>query len=93
MRIRNTIRVYDILGRYGGEEFLIILPDTGLEDAKYFAERIRVQIKENLIINSKITINPGVTAMQAQDKSVYDIIKKADERLYRAKNAGRDRVE
>jgi diguanylate cyclase (GGDEF)-like protein len=92
-RIRNTIRAYDILGRYGGEEFLILMPDTGLEDAKYLAERIRAHVKDNPIISSKITISLGVTAMQAQDQSVDDVIKRADERLYRAKKSGRDRVE
>ena len=92
-RIRNTIRAYDILGRYGGEEFLILLPDTGLEDAKNLADRIRVHVKDNPIISSKITISLGVTAMQAQDQTVDDIIKRADERLYRAKKSGRDRVE
>lgn len=92
-RIRNTIRAYDILGRYGGEEFLILLPDTGLEDAMYLAERIRVRVKDNPIIISKITISLGVTAMQAQDQSVDDVIKRADERLYSAKKSGRDRVE
>ena len=92
-RIRNTIRAYDILGRYGGEEFLILLPDTGLEDAKNLADRIRVHVKDNPIISSKISISLGVTSMQAQDQTVDDIIKRADERLYRAKKSGRDRVE
>ncbi|HTP05751.1 MAG TPA: diguanylate cyclase [Nitrospirota bacterium] len=92
-RIRNTIRAYDILGRYGGEEFLILLPDTGLEDAKNLAERIRVHVKDTPVISGKITISLGVTAMQAQDQTVDDIIKRADDRLYRAKKSGRDRVE
>jgi diguanylate cyclase (GGDEF)-like protein len=92
-RIRNTVRAYDIVGRYGGEEFLILLPDTSLEDAKYLAERIRIHVRDNPIIRSRITISLGVTAMQAQDQSVDDIIKRADEHLYRAKKSGRDRVE
>jgi diguanylate cyclase (GGDEF)-like protein len=92
-RIRNTIRAYDILGRYGGEEFLILLPNSDLEDAKNLAERIRVHVKDGPIISSKITISLGVTAMQAQDQTIDDIIKRADERLYRAKKSGRDRVE
>jgi diguanylate cyclase (GGDEF)-like protein len=92
-RIRNTIRAYDILGRYGGEEFLILLPNSDLEDAKNLAERIRVHVKDSPIISSKITISLGVTAMQAQDQTIDDIIKRADERLYRAKKSGRDRVE
>ena len=44
--LKSIVRAYDIVGRYGGEEFLIILPEPGLEDARHFAERIRVRVKE-----------------------------------------------
>ena len=47
------------MGRYGGEEFLIVLPDTDLENAKSLAERIRNNIKENLIANIQVTISLG----------------------------------
>jgi diguanylate cyclase (GGDEF)-like protein len=91
-RILNSVRAYDVLGRYGGEEFLIILPDTGLEDARSLAERIRTQVKENLISGTQVTISLGVTCFREGDRSVDDIIKRADENLYSAKNAGRDGV-
>ncbi len=93
-RLKNAVRAYDIVGRYGGEEFLIILPDTGLEDARNFAERIRLRVKEAVnLAGGAITMSLGVTSAQDADHSVDDIIKRADERLYGAKNAGRDRVE
>jgi diguanylate cyclase (GGDEF)-like protein len=97
--IKDSIRTYDILGRYGGEEFLIVLPDTNLDDARNLAERIRLNIKENLLLKSEVlhgkllTISLGVTRMKDTDLSVDDIIKRADDGLYKAKNTGRDKVE
>ena len=90
---KNMVRAYDIAGRYGGEEFLIILPDTRLEQAWNFAERIRMQAKESLNGDVKITISMGVTCIQDGDGSVDDMIRRADSALYKAKSAGRDRVE
>jgi diguanylate cyclase (GGDEF)-like protein len=92
-RIARSVRVYDILGRYGGEEFLILLPDTTLEQAWHFAERTRMQVKESDIAGNRVTISLGVTSIQEQDQSIDDMIKRADDVLYKAKNAGRDRVE
>jgi diguanylate cyclase (GGDEF)-like protein len=91
--LRNMVRAYDILGRYGGEEFLVILPDTRVEDARHLAERMRVRVKEEVTIAGPLTISLGVTAMHAGDDTIDDIIKRADTRLYRAKKTGRDRVE
>jgi diguanylate cyclase (GGDEF)-like protein len=92
-RISESVRIYDILGRYGGEEFLILLPDTTLEQAWHFAERIRMHVKESDITDNRVTISLGVTCLQEQDQSIDDMIKRADDALYKAKNAGRDRVE
>ncbi len=92
-RFRNIVRAYDIVGRYGGEEFLIILPDSNLEHACTFAERIRMKIKENPVEGAPVTISLGVTNLQESDSSIDDMIKRADDALYAAKNAGRDRVE
>jgi diguanylate cyclase (GGDEF)-like protein len=91
-RMRNIVRAYDILGRYGGEEFFVILPDTGLEDARGLAERIRTSVKEELIGNASVTLSLGVVCIQESDRSVDDIIRRADENLYKAKKSGRDRV-
>lgn len=92
-RISRSVRIYDILGRYGGEEFLILLPDTTLDQAWHFAERTRMYVKEGDITGNRVTICLGVTCLQEQDQSIDDMIKRADDVLYRAKNAGRDRVE
>jgi diguanylate cyclase (GGDEF)-like protein len=92
-RIGQSIRVYDILGRYGGEEFLIILPDTNIEQAWHFAERTRMQVGESPIRDNSITISLGVTCLQVSDQSIDNMIKRADDLLYKAKKTGRDRVE
>ena len=91
-RIRNTVRAYDILGRYGGEEFLIIMPDTSVEDARELAERIRTRVKEETVNNATITLSLGVVCVEESDRSVDDIIRRADQNLYKAKKDGKDRV-
>ena len=91
-RIRNTLRAYDIVGRYGGEEFLIILPDTNLEDARGLAERIRTRVNEDPINNATITLSLGVVCFQEGDHTLDDIIRRADQNLYKAKKSGKDRV-
>ena len=91
-RIRNTIRAYDILGRYGGEEFLIIMPDTSLDDARGLAERIRTHIRGKAVNNAAVTISLGVVSVLESDESVDDIIRRADQNMYKAKKSGRDRV-
>jgi diguanylate cyclase (GGDEF)-like protein len=91
-RMRDIVRAYDILGRYGGEEFLIIMPDTALEDARGLAERIRTSVREESIGNVSVTLSLGVVCVQASDRSVDDIIRRADENLYKAKKSGRDRI-
>jgi diguanylate cyclase (GGDEF)-like protein len=92
-RIKDSTRIYDVLGRYGGEEFLILLPDSDLEHAWHFAERVRMHVKTGGKTGHQVTISLGVTSLQQGDQSIDDMIKRADEALYKAKNAGRDRVE
>jgi diguanylate cyclase (GGDEF)-like protein len=91
-RIRNTVRAYDILGRYGGEEFLIIMPDTTLEEARGLAERIRIRVKEEKVNTTTVTMSLGVVCVEESDRSLDDIIRRADQNLYSAKKAGKDRV-
>jgi diguanylate cyclase (GGDEF)-like protein len=92
-RLKHSLRVYDILGRYGGEEFLIVLPGMNSEKTRRLAERIRIHLKESPICNLKVTGSLGSSCFQKDDSSIDDIIKRADEGLYRAKHLGRDRVE
>jgi diguanylate cyclase (GGDEF)-like protein len=91
-------RPYDLVGRWGGEEFLLVLPGTGLEDAKRVAERIRVDIDNVEFIlkeSEKIHLQAsfGVVCMDStQDVSFDELVQRADEALYIAKNEGRNRV-
>jgi diguanylate cyclase (GGDEF)-like protein len=95
--LSKFIRAYDILGRYGGEEFLIVLPDTDLESTKHFAERLRREVREMLVIKVdsyqiNLTISLGVASLSKHDNILDDVLKRADDGLYKAKNTGRDRV-
>ncbi len=90
--ITDQLRKVDLVGRYGGEEFLIILPHTNLKGSIVSAERIRKNI-ENLKwpeTGLKITISGGVCTLL--DEDVQDLIKKADDLLFKAKNAGRNQI-
>jgi diguanylate cyclase (GGDEF)-like protein len=95
--LQKFIRTYDILGRIGGEEFLIVLPDTGFRNARHFSERLREHIEKNLAIpyesiTISITVSLGISCMSEDDESLDDIMKRADQGLYKAKNEGRNRV-
>ena len=85
--LNNSIRTYDIAGRYGGEEFLIILPDTPFQDTLRLAERIRKNIKESPIAQSEltqpipVTISLGIASMIDKDISIDNMIKRADDGL------------
>ncbi len=92
--VKNHIRVGDYLFRIGGDEFLIILPNTTLNEAITVAEKIRSQIEKNIYsINNinTITLSLGV-AEYSNDDTYEELIKKADNMLYDAKNNGRNKV-
>ena len=100
--IRGQLREYDIAGRYGGEEFSILLPFTEIHEAKMVAERLRCAIESKTIDISKvnpdietkninITISLGIYELKEND-NVEDLIIKADKALYQAKNTGRNKV-
>jgi diguanylate cyclase (GGDEF)-like protein len=96
--LKNLVRIYDIIGRYGGEEFLIILPEILPKDLTVFAERIRSAVEQGVQIipgmpDKRLTISLGITSLIDRDTNVNDLIKRADSALYRAKAAGRNRVE
>jgi diguanylate cyclase (GGDEF)-like protein len=91
------LREYDLLGRIGGEEFLIVSPDTDLDETMIIAERIRHIIKDKGVPHDgkevKITVSAGVTMLKEEDGGIDAILSRADKALYRAKLEGRDRVE
>lgn len=90
--IQENIRETDIAGRYGGEEFLIIFPHTTGQMALNTAVRISNTLKEHVFKEGfKLTISGGLTEWQGEKAA--QLIKKADELLYQAKNSGRDRIE
>ena len=96
--IVGSIRAYDIAGRYGGEEFLVILPDTNVDNARDLAERLRISVYDRLArkagipMKSPITISIGIASLSSGDAIIDDMIRRADNGLYEAKSGGRDRV-
>lgn len=97
-RLKNSMRAYDQVGRYGGEEFLVVLPNCEMEQAINQAERMRIRLQESKIladagIEIPVTASFGVTISDLSDRSPDLFIRVADEALYRAKANGRNRVE
>jgi len=94
--MKINIRKSDRAVRWGGEEFLIILPETSSEEAIKFAERIRSKIENNLFTHGnevfRVTMSFGVSTLIPSEISYENIIARADENLYRAKKGGRNRV-
>lgn len=93
--VQGTIRPTDQLGRFGGEEFLLLLPDAGLTTALEIAERIRCKVKETLYDNDGIAIGITVSLGVAEwngEQSLEALIRTVDLALYQAKAAGRDQV-
>lgn len=88
----QQLRRPDRLGRFGGEEFVLLLPDTPLEEASLVAERIRERI-EKFCVDPACTVSMGVTTSSLRNEDVDQLIARADAALYRAKKAGRNRVE
>ncbi|MGH2606857.1 MAG: GGDEF domain-containing protein [Anaerolineales bacterium] len=94
---RRQIRRSDLLGRYGGEEFVILLPETGEGGASVVAERIRVALREEAVsvgsLTVDMTVSIGLTSLRPDMQDIDALLAHADAALYRAKDAGRDRVE
>ena len=95
-RIMSSLRSYDAIGRFGGEEFLVVLPGSDLEQTRAVAHKIWSLIREEpFTLEGKripVTASIGVAAVQKGDDDYLQVLKRADERLYGAKSGGRDRV-
>ncbi|WP_319558831.1 diguanylate cyclase [Marispirochaeta sp.] len=91
--IRSSIREGDVPGRYGGEEFILILPNTSLDGGLVIAERIRSKIESHTWGKEgvNVTISGGLNSLQS-DETPSELIKLADDNLYHAKDAGRNRI-
>lgn len=94
--LRQTLRTLDCAGRYGGEEFLIVLGQTGLPQAIQTAERIRLAVDDHPFTHGEVTLHVtvsiGAAEMGARDQSMNDLIGRADQALYDAKKSGRNRI-
>jgi diguanylate cyclase (GGDEF)-like protein len=94
---RRHTRSEDIACRYGGEEFLLIMPEASLEAVKQRAEELRIVVKERLRIpwqkkTLSITISVGVAEFPNHGSRVKNVVNAADTALYQAKKRGRDQV-
>lgn len=95
--MQASLRRLDLLGRLGGEEFAILLPDTEVGGAEEFAERLRLVVLEQAAPTQAgqigITFSIGVTPFTRGDRNIDAVLARADQALYRAKENGRNRVE
>lgn len=93
---KETLRILDSAGRYGGEEFLIVLGQTDMPQALQTAERIRLAVQQHIFtcedVTLHATISIGVAEMSDKDKTINELIDRADQALYDAKEHGRNRV-
>ena len=98
VRIRKSIRGIDLACRYGGEEFVVVMPETDMAVATMVAERLRRRIAgEPFPIQQgartiEVTISIGIAALGSADDNAASVLKRADQALYRAKRDGRNRV-
>jgi len=91
--VKNVVRKSDLFVRWGGEEFLLLVPDT-LVEVERLAERIRQQVMNFQFTRVKtVTISLGVAAYEPEADTLDSLVAKADEVLYKAKQGGRNRVE
>jgi diguanylate cyclase (GGDEF)-like protein/PAS domain S-box-containing protein len=94
---RNALRPSDVFARFGGEEFLVMLPETGLDPAIAVAQRLIAHVRETVFsINPplrSLTTSAGVTAIRGVDDTIEAVLERIDKALYRAKELGRDRIE
>jgi diguanylate cyclase (GGDEF)-like protein len=95
--LRESTRADDVVSRYGGEEFVVLMGGN-IEDAIEVAERVRHGVEHEsvtgngLLSGSAITVSVGVAALTVDVSSLEQLVEKADDELYRAKRAGKNRV-
>jgi len=91
--LQSSVRETDLLARFGGEEFLAVLPDTGAEGAVIIAEKLRLDVADATFpVVGKLTISVGVSVAKADDSNEDVAVRRADESLYKAKREGRNTI-
>ncbi|MBI5391515.1 GGDEF domain-containing protein, partial [Candidatus Woesearchaeota archaeon] len=96
--IQAKLRPSDIIGRYGGEEFIVILPEINSHEAEEVAERLRKAVEEHNFKyqecqpNKKVTVSIGLTTIHTKEMRREEILKETDKNLYASKKAGRNKV-
>ncbi len=93
--LTHTLRAGDFVGRYGGEEFLILLPATGSEEAQKVAEKIRTAVADIRVptVSCPVTLSVGIAVVPDHANDAGSLERASDRALYAAKNAGRNRTE
>jgi diguanylate cyclase (GGDEF)-like protein len=91
---RTLVRTQDTMARVGGEEFALLLPETGRAEAEAMAERLRAAVEGLRLegVDSTMTVSVGVSEVLAEETEIYPALSRADQALYAAKRAGRNRV-
>jgi diguanylate cyclase (GGDEF)-like protein len=94
--MQRITRQHDLVARSGGEEFMLLLPDTGADDAVALAERLRAVLRAQPVQQGSlvlaVTVSVGVSLILPSDASIDAVMARADAALYQAKAGGRDRV-
>jgi len=94
---QSVVRPYDVFARFGGEEFIFLLPDTDEGRARAFANRLRLLISKHVIsfngVSVQMTISAGTAVFDPEKDSLDDLINRADGALYKAKNSGKNCLE
>ncbi|WP_430460205.1 diguanylate cyclase [Thalassolituus sp. LLYu03] len=96
---RDNLRKVDFIARFGGEEFVVLLPETGLSEAAMLADRLRSRLADERIYTMPedksltITVSTGVSLFEGAGDTIQTLLSRADEALYRAKRQGRNRCE
>jgi diguanylate cyclase (GGDEF)-like protein/PAS domain S-box-containing protein len=93
---KKNVRKIDIFGRYGGDEFVVILPETGLEQVQLVANRLNTNVFENKELLEEcpiqLSISVGVALLEDKNQTLTQLINHADEAMYEAKKSGRNRI-
>ncbi|MBV9825217.1 MAG: PleD family two-component system response regulator [Alphaproteobacteria bacterium] len=97
-RAERQVRSVDLVGRMGGEEFVVVMPETSLPNAMAVAERLRAAVADEAFLVAEsgqklpVTVSIGVAIMDQQQDTIDSVLKRADDALYAAKNGGRNQV-